>query len=85
MGPYAVARLLHAVIAFGATMLLMGTGAAKTLWSIPVLRWIGQMSWHYPGYWELLWMGAATAIGIAIGLMAIGVMAAGLRRAIAGR
>jgi sporulation integral membrane protein YlbJ len=87
MAPYAVARLLHAVIAFAVTLFLMGTGAAKTLFQNPILPALGPLPDHfkYPGYWELLWTSAATPLGVAIGLMAIGMVVAGLHRVVVRR
>lgn len=87
MGPYAVARLIHAVVAFLATFILMSTGAAKTLFSLPILPAMGPMPSHlqHPGFWELLWTGTATPLTVTLGLMAVGVAVAGFHRVLVRR
>lgn len=86
MGPYAVARLLHAVIAFIVTVFLMGTSGTAGLTN-PILPVLGPLPSHLhaPGFWELLWRGTAAPLGLTIGLMAIGVLAVGIRRVVVRR
>jgi sporulation integral membrane protein YlbJ len=86
MAPYAVARLLHAVVAFAVTFFLMAKSGAATMVN-PILPALGPLSdhLHTKTPLELLWRGAAAPIGLVIGLMAIGTLAAGIRRVVVRR
>lgn len=86
MAPYAVARLLHAVVAFIVTVILMGTSSAAKLTNpvIPAFVPIPDHI-HQKTVWELLWRGTAAPLALTIGLMAIGVLALGIRRVVVRR
>jgi sporulation integral membrane protein YlbJ len=79
MRPYILARLLHAVIAFAATLFLM-RGISAGAWeqminAIPVFGGLSTGT-AMPGFWSMLMRGLTWATGIPVGLAMIGGAAA---------
>ncbi|MFZ5817995.1 MAG: sporulation integral membrane protein YlbJ [Bacillota bacterium] len=80
MGPYGLARLLHAVLAFLFTLVLMpAAGAAGFEWSriIPTLGGL-PASFAQPDFWTYLTRGASWSLAVPTGLALVGTMAAAL-------
>jgi len=78
MGPYGVARLLHAVLAFVFTLLLM-PASASTSWGaqqiVPVLGGL-PASMVRLGFWEALARGVSWSLLVPLGLALVGAVAA---------
>lgn len=74
MGPYILARLLHAVLAFAATVLLMRTGhpAGEGLWQVlPVLGGLPQ-GFAHPAFWDVVMRSLTWSLVIPAGLVVVG-------------
>lgn len=78
MAPYVVARLLHAVLAFVATLFLMRS-VQPTAWEflriIPVIGGLPQV-FAQPGFWAMFSRGLTWAVAIPVGMSLIGGSAA---------
>jgi len=85
MGPYLLARLVHAIFAFGATLLLMRSGSVAGVGGL--LPAIGTLPTGLiqPGFWQVLMHRLGWAAGLPLGLALCGSLAAiltgGLRTA----
>lgn len=78
MAPYMVARLLHAVVAFAATLILMKTASPALLELgrfVPVLGGLPH-GFAQVGFWGQFTRGLSWALGIPLGLTLIGFAAA---------
>lgn len=77
MAPYFVARFVHAVVAFGATLFLMRspgpTGFDPSL-VLPVLGGL-PASFAHPGFWEFFMRGLTWACALPLGLALMGTVA----------
>jgi len=74
MGPYIVARLLHAVLAFAATVVLMRTAhpaGEGFLRVLPVLGGLPQ-GFAHPGFWDMFMRGLTWSVVIPVGLAVVG-------------
>lgn len=81
MGPYMFARLLHAVLAYVATMWLMN--AVDPTMLDPIVRFIPvigglPVGFAQPGFWEMFMRGLTWAAGVPLGLAVIGGTAAAI-------
>ncbi len=78
MGPYIFARLLHAVLAFLATLWLMRGVDASSLEFMRYIPTLGGMSQGFaqPGFWEMLTRGLTWALALPVGLSLLGGTAA---------
>jgi sporulation integral membrane protein YlbJ len=75
MGPYMLARLLHAVLAYVATLMLMRS-AGPAFWEVPALPVMAGLSALQPSFGEVFMRGLAWSLGIPVGLMLVGTVAA---------
>jgi sporulation integral membrane protein YlbJ len=78
MRPYMIARLLHAVLAFGATLFLM-RGISVSAWElVPAIPVFGGLpvGLAQPGFWAMFMRGLTWAAGIPLGLGLVGGAAA---------
>jgi sporulation integral membrane protein YlbJ len=78
MRPYVAARFLHAVLAFGTTVLLMNTLSPAALDFTRILPVIGGLppGFAQPGFWVMLMRGLSWALGVPLGLSIFGGAAA---------
>ena len=77
MGPYIVARALHAVLAYIATLFIMNNVSASVLNAIPTVPAVAGLTTPVPlGFWELFARGLTWSIGIPVGLAVVGCAAA---------
>ncbi len=78
MRPYIVARFLHAVLAYIATLFVMKTAGPALLEYLPVVPVLGGIpqGLAQPGFWELLMRSLTWSAGVPLGLAVIGTMAA---------
>jgi sporulation integral membrane protein YlbJ len=78
MAPYAVARILHAALAFVVTLFLMRSGAGAAIGINPIMPVLGRLPANvtHPTFWELVWRGAAWPLGMTVGLMIVGMAVA---------
>jgi sporulation integral membrane protein YlbJ len=78
MRPYVIARALHAVLAYVATLFLMNT-VSPAVWEylpvVPVFGGIPQ-GLAQPGFWEMLMRGLTWSAGVPLGLAVVGTIAA---------
>jgi sporulation integral membrane protein YlbJ len=78
MGPYGVARLLHAVLAFLFTLMLMsavGAAGFQSTWVLPVLGGL-PASLARPDFWAYFARGVSWSLAIPAGLALVGTFAA---------
>lgn len=78
MQPYVLARLLHAILAYMATLFLMQR-VDPTNWNLPgLLPVLGSLpaTFAQPSFWEMLMRGLTWAIGMPLGLAVVGGTAA---------
>jgi sporulation integral membrane protein YlbJ len=80
MRPYMLARLLHAVLAFAATIFLMRNVSPTILQLVPVAPVLGGLptSLAQPGFWEVAARSPGWALGIPLALTLIGSVAAAI-------
>jgi sporulation integral membrane protein YlbJ len=80
MRPYMLARLLHAVLAFAATIFLMRNVSPTILQLVPVAPVLGGLptSLAQPGFWEVAARSTGWALGIPLALTLIGSVAAAI-------
>lgn len=77
MGPYIVARALHAVLAYIATLFIMDNVSSTMLDVIPTVPALAGLTAPVPlGFWELFTRGLTWSIGIPVGLAVVGAAAA---------
>ncbi|HWI52435.1 MAG TPA: sporulation integral membrane protein YlbJ [Symbiobacteriaceae bacterium] len=78
MRPYMIARLLHAVLAYGATLWLMRNVSPAILQMIPVVPVLGGLptGLAQPGFWDLFARGLMWSLGVPLGLTLVGGLAA---------
>jgi len=78
MRPYMFARLLHAVLAYGATLFLMRNVSPAILQMIPVVPVLGGLpaGLAQPGFWDLFARGLMWSLGVPLGLTLVGGLAA---------
>lgn len=78
LGPYFVARALHAVLAFTFTIIFMQAAGSGGFDPGPVLPALGGLPERFgqPGFWEYLTRGLTWAVGIPLGLVLAGTVAA---------
>ena len=78
MRPYIVARFLHAVLAYIATLFVMKTAGPALLEYLPVVPVLGGIpqGLAQPGFWELLMRSLTWSAGVPLGLAVVGTMAA---------
>lgn len=80
MGPYVIARLVHAVLAFICTLLLMPAAGAAGFEFSQVIPVLGSLptSFARPDFWAHFARGVSWSLAIPTGLMLVGAMAAAL-------
>jgi len=78
MRPYVIARLLHAALAYIATMVLMRNVSPAILEMVPVVPVLGGMptGLAQPAFWELFARGFMWSLGVPLALAMIGGLAA---------
>jgi sporulation integral membrane protein YlbJ len=78
MRPYVIARFLHAVLAYIATLFIMKSAGPALLEYVPVVPVLGGMpqGLAQPGFWELFMRGLTWSAGVPLCLAVIGTMAA---------
>ncbi|MDF2627524.1 MAG: sporulation integral rane protein YlbJ [Symbiobacteriaceae bacterium] len=78
MRPYILARLLHAVLAYLATLMLMRNVSPAILEMLPVVPVLGGMpeGLAQPAFWELFARGLMWSLGVPLALSLVGGLAA---------